>query len=198
MAMPCFNREVERKPVISEAVAYQMVSMLADVVDVGTGAAARSLGVRFPVARQDRHDQRIQGCMVRRLLVFDRRRRVGRLRSACADWPGRIRRAICAADLGRFHVAHRSPPQAGAVPRADDGRGRATLPRQPPAARAIPAPPTPEYFKHGDDVPEDKCDVHRGPGAAEVIGGIFSKIGKGIGKIFGRSVRLQPDPQVSV
>ena len=44
------NREVERKPVISEAIAYQMVSMLADVVDMGTGAAARSLGVRFPAA----------------------------------------------------------------------------------------------------------------------------------------------------
>ena len=45
-----FNREVQRRSVISEAVAYQMVSMLADVVDVGTGAAVRSLGVRFPVA----------------------------------------------------------------------------------------------------------------------------------------------------
>ena len=44
------NRAVERKPVISEAIAYQMVSMLADVVDVGTGASARSLGVRFPAA----------------------------------------------------------------------------------------------------------------------------------------------------
>jgi hypothetical protein len=43
-----------------------------------------------------------------------------------------------------------------------------------------------EYFKHGDAVPDDECDVHRGPNAAEVIGGIFSKIGKGIGRIFGR------------
>jgi hypothetical protein len=43
-----------------------------------------------------------------------------------------------------------------------------------------------EYFKHADLVPDDECDVHRGPNAAEVIGGIFSKIGKGIGKIFGR------------
>jgi hypothetical protein len=43
-----------------------------------------------------------------------------------------------------------------------------------------------EYFKHGDAVPEDKCDIHRGPNAAEVIGSIFSRIGKGIGKIFGR------------
>ena len=43
-----------------------------------------------------------------------------------------------------------------------------------------------EHFKHGDLVPDDECDVHRGPTAAEVIGGIFSRIGKGIGKIFGR------------
>jgi hypothetical protein len=43
-----------------------------------------------------------------------------------------------------------------------------------------------EYFKHGDAVPEDECDVHRGPSAAEVIGGIFSRIGKEIGRIFGR------------
>ena len=44
------NRAVQRKPVISEAIAYQMVSMLGDVVDMGTGAAVRSLGVRFPAA----------------------------------------------------------------------------------------------------------------------------------------------------
>jgi hypothetical protein len=35
-------------------------------------------------------------------------------------------------------------------------------------------------------VPEERCDVHAGPNAAEVIGTIFSRIGKGIGKIFGR------------
>jgi hypothetical protein len=43
-----------------------------------------------------------------------------------------------------------------------------------------------EYFKHGDDIPEDKCDVHRGPSPAEIVGGILTQIGKGIGKIFGR------------
>ena len=34
--------------VISPQVAYQMVSMLGDVLDRGTGSQARSLGVRFP------------------------------------------------------------------------------------------------------------------------------------------------------
>jgi hypothetical protein len=43
-----------------------------------------------------------------------------------------------------------------------------------------------EYFKRGDPIPDDKCNVHRGPSPVEVIGGIFSRIGKGIGKIFGR------------
>jgi penicillin-binding protein 1A len=43
-----------------------------------------------------------------------------------------------------------------------------------------------EYFKHGDAIPDDECNVHRGPNAAEVIGSVLSKIGKGIGKIFGR------------
>ena len=43
-----------------------------------------------------------------------------------------------------------------------------------------------EYFKRGDAIPVDKCDVHRGATAAEVIGTIFSRIGKGIGRIFGR------------
>ena len=102
-----FNREVERKPVISEAVAYQMVSMLADVVDVGTGAAARIARRALPRRRQDRHDRRFQGRVVRRLLVVARRGRVGGLRQAGDDRPRRLRRAIRAADLGRLHVAKR-------------------------------------------------------------------------------------------
>ena len=52
-----FNREVQRKPIISEAVAYQMVSMLADVVDVGTGAAVQISGRALPCRGQDRHNR---------------------------------------------------------------------------------------------------------------------------------------------
>ena len=42
--------EVTRDRVISEQVAFQMVSMLSDVIDRGTASAARSWGVRFAAA----------------------------------------------------------------------------------------------------------------------------------------------------
>src|SRR5262249_9123304 len=44
------DRPVEREEILSPAVAYQMTSMLRDVVERGTGAPARALGVRGPVA----------------------------------------------------------------------------------------------------------------------------------------------------
>ena len=40
---------IEREQVLSQQVAFQMVTMLEDVVDRGTGAAARRLGVRGAV-----------------------------------------------------------------------------------------------------------------------------------------------------
>jgi penicillin-binding protein 1A len=42
------QHEVESERVISPEVAFQMVSMLSDALDRGTGAPARRLGVRFP------------------------------------------------------------------------------------------------------------------------------------------------------
>src|SRR5204862_7234548 len=45
-----FASEPQTSRVMPPEVAFQMVSMLADVVDRGTGAGARSLGVRFPAA----------------------------------------------------------------------------------------------------------------------------------------------------
>ena len=42
------QHEVDRERVISPEVAFQMVSMLSDALDRGTGAPARRLGVRFP------------------------------------------------------------------------------------------------------------------------------------------------------
>src|SRR6185369_17119527 len=45
-----FDRPVEREELIKPAVAFQMTSMLRDVIERGTGATARTLGVRGPVA----------------------------------------------------------------------------------------------------------------------------------------------------
>src|SRR5258706_12183510 len=45
-----FDQPVDREQLISPAVAFQMTSMLRDVIERGTGASARALGVRGPVA----------------------------------------------------------------------------------------------------------------------------------------------------
>ncbi len=180
------NRPVERKPVISEGIAYQMVSMLADVVDVGTGASARSLGVRFPAAGKtgttdDFKDAWFVGfssSLVAGVWVgFDKPATIGPdgygARYALPIWADFMSKA-----------ARIRKPEAFRVPTTVEAvrlcRVSHMVPRE-----TCPITYT-EYFKHGDAIPEDDCDVHRGPNAAEVIGSVLSKIGKGIGKIFGR------------
>ena len=179
------NREVERKPVMSEAIAYQMVSMLTDVVDVGTGASARSLGVRFPAAGKtgttdDFKDAWFVGfssSLVAGVWVgFDKPATIGPdgygARYALPIWADFMSKAARVRKPAQFRV----PTTVESMRLC---RVSHMLPREA-------CPTYTEYFKHGDLVPDDECDVHRGPNAAEVIGGIFSKIGKGIGKIFGR------------
>ena len=180
-----FNREVERKPVLSEAVSYQMVSMLADVVDVGTGAAVRSLGVRFPVAGKtgttdDFKDAWFVGfssSLVAGVWVgFDKPATIGAdgygARYALPIWVDFMSKAARVRRPTEFRVP--TTVESTRLCRVSHMMPRDTCPTYT------------EYFKHGDVVPDDKCDVHRGPSAAEVIGGVFSKIGRGIGKIFGR------------
>ena len=179
------NREIERKPVISEAVAYQMVSMLSDVVDLGTGASVRSLGVRFPAAGKtgttdDFKDAWFVGfssTLVAGVWVgFDKPATIGAdaygARYALPVWADFMSKSARIRKPGDFRV----PTTVEAVRLCRVSHG---IPREA-------CPTYMEYFKHADVVPDDRCDVHRGPNAAEVIGGIFSKIGKGIGKIFGR------------
>jgi penicillin-binding protein 1A len=180
-----FNRDIEHRPVISEGVAYQMVSMLADVVDVGTGAAARSLGVRFPAAGKtgttdDFKDAWFVGfssTLVAGVWVgFDKPASIGRdgygAQYALPIWADFMSKAARV----RKPVDFRVPTTVDSTPLC---RVSHMLPRDA-------CPTYTEYFKRTDVIPEARCDVHRGPSAAEVIGGIFSRIGKGIGKIFGR------------
>ena len=179
------NTAVDRKAVISEAVAYQMVSMLADVVDVGTGAAARSLGVRFPAAGKtgttdDFKDAWFVGfssTMVAGVWVgLDQPAPIGRdgygARYALPIWADFMAATARTRKPGDFRI----PTTVEALRLC---RVSHLLPRDT-------CPTYSEYFKHADVVPDEECDVHRGPTAAEVLGGVFSKIGKGIGRIFGR------------
>src|SRR5207253_9753342 len=43
------DRPIEREQLISPAAAFQMTTMLRDVIERGTGTSARALGVRGPV-----------------------------------------------------------------------------------------------------------------------------------------------------
>ena len=44
-----FNRGVDRQRIVSEQSAFQMVTMLEDVIERGTGTSVRTLGVRGPL-----------------------------------------------------------------------------------------------------------------------------------------------------
>ena len=101
--------------------AFLITHLLEGVIDRGTGASARALGVEGPVAGEDRDDERGPRHLVRRLHAAADRARLGRVRPAGRAAP--VGRAGRAADLGRLH-AHR--------PRRGPGRAlRAAAPRSP-------------------------------------------------------------------
>ena len=113
---------VETERVISPEVAFQMVSMLTDAIDRGTASPARASRRSLSGGRKDGNDQRIQGCLVRRLLFVDCRRRVGGVRPAANHRRRRLRFALRLADLGRLHAARRAHP----APRSVRAPGRVT------------------------------------------------------------------------
>jgi penicillin-binding protein 1A len=146
-----FNREVQRKPIISEAVAYQMVSMLADVVDVGTGAASISGRAPPPGANRMTDDFKdawfvgFSSTLVAGVWVgFDKPATIGPdgygARYALPIW----------ADFSPKLRASASRR----IPRSDDGGERASV----RVSHMIPRETCPMYTETsaGDAVPEDK------------------------------------------
>ena len=114
-----FDNPARADRVIEAPVAYQMVSMLEDVVDRGTASPARaSYGVRFPVGGQDRHDRRFQGRVVRGIQLLGRRGCLGGPRSA-GDRSGAT--ATARATRSRSGASSCAPPR-GSVPRASSSR----------------------------------------------------------------------------
>ena len=87
----------KREQVLDPLTAYQITSIMEGVIQRGTGQSIQD--GRQASRRQDRHDQRSQGPVVRRLLARSRGRRVHRLRPAALD--GRF-------GTGRAHMPRRS------------------------------------------------------------------------------------------
>lgn len=163
-----------RTRVISDAAAFQMTTMLKDVIDRGTGSAARSLGVSFPAAGKtgttdDFKDAWFVGfslSVVAGVWVgFDRPAPI-----APDGFGGRYALPIWAEFMTR--IARLRPPEEFRAPSSIRGEKICSV----TYLRANSGCPTyQEYFKAGDIPPEGVCELHRGgpSRAAAAIGGVF-------------------------
>ena len=181
-----FAAEPETERVLSAPIAYQMTSMLTDVIDRGTGSAARRLGVSFPVGGKtgttdDFKDAWFVGfssSMVVGVWVgFDQPRTIGPdaygARVALPIWADFMRRASRvrpAAEFERPSGLREETLCAVSYLRPVDG-----------------CPVYTEYFKDGDDIPSRLCPLHRGSIRQRVtrtIEGWATEIGRRIRDIF--------------
>lgn len=172
--------EVQRDRVISEQSAFQMVSMLTDVLDRGTAAAARRWGVRFPAGGKTGTTNEFKDAwfvgftssMVVGVWVgFDQPKTIGRdaygSRYALPLWSDFMRQ-----------TAQRRPPQAFEVAAGLHEEQLCSVSYQRPVERC---PVYSEYLKEGDDVAGRLCTVHQGSMKQRVrrgIEGLFSGFGK--------------------
>ena len=181
-----YDNPVSTERVISPATAFQMVSMLEDVMDRGTGSAARAMGVRFAVGGKtgttdDFKDAWFVGfssSLVAGVWVgFDQPQPIGRdaygSRYALPIW----------ADFMRGSSRYRRPnafePASGL---------REEMLCRVSYLRPVEGCPTyQEYLKEGDDAPGRLCPIHQGTVKQRVrraIEGIFTGLGRKIRGVF--------------
>ena len=175
-----------REQILSPEVAFQMVSMLQDVVDRGTGAAARRLGVRGAVggktgSTNDYQDAWFVGfsssVVVGVWVGFDQPERIraggSGARVALPIWSDFMRR-----------TARRLPREPFTPPA---GLARREMCRISYSRPVDSCPTYVEYFKEGDEVPSRLCPLHDGSfkqDTQRAIQGLFGAIGRGIRGIF--------------
>jgi penicillin-binding protein 1A len=180
------DNPIQSEPVISAQTAFQMVSMLGDVIDRGTGSAVRRAGVGFAVGGKtgttnDFKDAWFVGFssnMVAGVWVgFDQPRPIGReaygSRYAAPIWSDFMRQAVKYRTPGTFE--------------APGGLKEATLCRVSYSRPVEGCPTYTEYLKLDDDVPGRLCTIHQGSIKQQVrraIEGLFEGLGKRIRGIF--------------
>jgi 1A family penicillin-binding protein len=178
--------DVDREQVLSRESAYQMFSMLADVVTRGTGADARALGVRGVIGgktgttsgSRDAWFVGFSSSVVAGVWVgFDQpqpiSQRASGSRVALPIWADFMRR-----------TARRLPARAVAAPSALHRHELCRISYSRPVSGC---PTYVEYFKDGDAVPGGLCPLHEGTlkqEAQRAVRGILTAIGKGILDIF--------------
>jgi 1A family penicillin-binding protein len=183
-----YDRPVEREQLITPAVAFQMTSMLRDVIERGTGAPARALGVRGPVAGKtgttdDYRDAWFVGysssVVVGVWVGFDQPASIGR-----DAYGARVALPIWADFMKR--TARQLPPSDFAVPPGIHSEELCSVSYLAPVDGC---PIYSEVFKEGDTVPTALCPIHRGSlkqRASRAIDGFFRGLGSKIAGIFRR------------
>jgi penicillin-binding protein 1A len=181
-----FSVEPERRRVLSEEAAFQALSMLRDVVELGTAAGAKAMGLRFPAGGKtgttdDFKDAWFVGfssSLVAGVWVgFDQPRTIGRnaygARVALPIWVEFMRRAASVVRPGAFE-----PPP---------GVREVELCRISYLRPLSGCPTYVEYFKKGDDVPRRMCPLHEGTlkqEARRVLDDLLGALGRRIRRIF--------------
>jgi membrane carboxypeptidase/penicillin-binding protein len=177
---------IEREQILSDDVSFQMVSMLEDVVLRGTGAAVRAQGVRGEVGGKtgttsENRDAWFVGfnssVVVGVWVGFDQPQKIfegaSGSRVALPIWADFMRRTTRRLPANNF-----APPD-------DLRRERICMVSYHRALDGCPG--YTEYFKEGDAVPTQLCQIHQGSlqqRAERAIQGIFGAIGRSIRGIF--------------
>ena len=182
------DHPIDRSRVLAAPVAFQMTSMLRDVVERGTGAPARAWGVRGPVAGKTGttdgyHDAWFVGFSTKVVAAvwvgFDQPAPIGRdaygARVALPIWAEFMKRTARALPPAEFPVPsglHAEQLCSVSYMQAVDG-----------------CPIYTEYFKDGDSAPSALCTIHRGTLQQQVkrtVEGLLRSLGSKIAGIFRR------------
>jgi 1A family penicillin-binding protein len=171
---------VERERVISEATAFQMISILGDVLDRGTASAARSWGVTFPAGGKTGTTNEFKDAwfvgfssaiVVGVWVGFDQPRTIAEngygSRYALPIWTDFMRRS-----------ARLRTPQAFEVPAGMEEVELCAVSYLRPVEGC---PVYVEYLKESDDAPGRLCPIHKGSIKQRVrraVEGFFSGLGK--------------------
>ncbi len=181
-----YDNPPQSERVISPQSAFQMVSMLEDVIDRGTASAARSWGIRFAAGGKtgttnefkDAWFVGFSSSLVAGVWVgFDQPRTIGReaygSRYALPIWADFMRR-----------TARRRPPQPFEEP---SGLHEVQLCNVSYLKPVEGCPVYTEYFKEDDDVPSRLCPIHRGTVKQRVtraVEGFLGSLGRKLKGIF--------------
>ncbi len=182
------DHPVERSSVIPATVAFQMSTMLRDVIDRGTGAPARAFGVRGAFGGKtgttdDYHDAWFVGFSTKVVAAvwvgFDQPASIGR-----DAYGARVALPIWAEFMKR--TARVLPPDEFLAP---NGLSTEELCRESYLKPVSGCPRYTEYFKDGDPIPSRLCTIHRGSFEQQVkrtVEGIIRTLGNKISGIFRR------------